>query len=320
MFVKGILWNSTARIEVNDGSDPQVTSPFVLRGNVTEQGIFKFFMAQIGGQGCIDKIKELEEDNILSIISFTSGRKRASIVVKDPSKEGEDDEVRVWCKGAPDVLLEYTTGVICQDGSVADIDDEVEIPESINCDPEADGTQRGLLMNTVKKFAMKSYRTLLVTYKDMSMAEYEELKAENNDFEKESDKECLEQGLTAVGIFGLQDPLRPGIVESIQKCRDAHITVIMCTGDNIDTAIAISKDATIVTEEECQHPYSCMTGKDFREAVGGLKKIPIGQDKDGNPIEKDLVANMKKFREIKKHLRVLARSSPEDKYLLCTGI
>jgi len=53
--------------------------------------------------------------------------------------------------------------------------------------------------------------------------------------------------LIAVGIFGLQDPLRPSIVESIEKCNTAGIQVIMCTGDNIDTAIAISKNAGIVT-------------------------------------------------------------------------
>jgi hypothetical protein len=29
---------------------------------------------------------------------------------------------------------------------------------------------------------------------------------------------------------------------------------------------------------------------------------------------------MKEFRKIKEHLRVLARSSPEDKYILVTGI
>ena len=33
-----------------------------------------------------------------------------------------------------------------------------------------------------------------------------------------------------------------------------------------------------------------------------------------------MVKNMKKFKEIKEHLRVLARSSPEDKYLLVTGL
>lgn len=34
----------------------------------------------------------------------------------------------------------------------------------------------------------------------------------------------------------------------------------------------------------------------------------------------DCVKNMNKFREVKKFLRVLARSSPEDKYLLVTGL
>ena len=90
----------------------------------------------------------------------------------------------------------------------------------------------------------------------------------------------------------------------------------MCTGDNIDTAIAISKNAGIVTSEQvAASEYSCMTGKQFREAVEGLKKVT---EKDGKT--RDVVGNMRKFREIKKHLRVLARSSPEDKYILVTGI
>lgn len=55
--------------------------------------------------------------------------------------------------------------------------------------------------------------------------------------------------MTAIGIFGLQDPLRPTIVASIKQCKAAGIQVIMCTGDNIDTAIAISKNAGIVTDE-----------------------------------------------------------------------
>ena len=97
------------------------------------------------------------------------------------------------------------------------------------------------------------------------------MKASNNNFEKEKDREILEQDLIAICVFGLQDPLRPTIVDSIKKCRTAGIQVIMCTGDNIDTAIAISKNAGIVTEEQCDaSEYTCMTGKNFREAVGGL--------------------------------------------------
>jgi len=46
----------------------------------------------------------------------------------------------------------------------------------------------------------------------------------------------------------------------------------MCTGDNIDTAKAISRNAGIVNDEEiANNEYSCMTGKVFREKVGGLK-------------------------------------------------
>lgn len=49
--------------------------------------------------------------------------------------------------------------------------------------------------------------------------------------------------------------------------------------------------------------------------VGGLRseKMPSGANKDS-------VGNMARFRKVAKHLRVLARSSPEDKYLLVTGL
>lgn len=60
-----------------------------------------------------------------------------------------------------------------------------------------------------------------------------------------------------------------------------------------------------------------MTGMEFREAVGPILKV---QDPK-NPDETiDQVSNLKKFKEIKQNLRVMARSSPDDKYLLVTGI
>jgi len=117
-LVEGVLWNSSARIEKNDGKDCEVTDEFVTKGNVTEQGLIKFFMKVLSPQGCIDKRNELSEDFILTIISFSSSRKRASIVVRDPKMAGTDQEVRVYCKGAPDMLFDFTTKVVCEDGSV----------------------------------------------------------------------------------------------------------------------------------------------------------------------------------------------------------
>jgi len=71
--------------------------------------------------------------------------------------------------------------------------------------------------------------------------------------------------LTMVGIFGLKDPLRPGIKESVEKCHKAGINVRMVTGDNIDTARAISLEAGILTQKDLDEDaedseYVCMTG------------------------------------------------------------
>jgi len=82
------------------------------------------------------------------------------------------------------------------------------------------------------------------------MDEFNQLKSDNSDFEKEANREVLETGgLEAIGIFGLQDPLRDSIKDSIMQVNKAGIQVIMATGDNIDTAIAISKNAGIVNEK-----------------------------------------------------------------------
>lgn len=49
MLVEGFFWNSTARIEVNQDAKTRASEPFVLEGNVTEQGIIKFFMNVMDG-------------------------------------------------------------------------------------------------------------------------------------------------------------------------------------------------------------------------------------------------------------------------------
>jgi len=47
--MEGVLWNSSARIEKNDGTDPNIKDEYVTKGNVTEQGMIKFFMNILSG-------------------------------------------------------------------------------------------------------------------------------------------------------------------------------------------------------------------------------------------------------------------------------
>jgi len=60
-----------------------------------------------------------------------------------------------------------------------------------------------------------------------------------------------------------------------------------------------------------------MTGQEFRETCGGLKKLP---DTNGSGLLKEEIGNKQAFRNVVKRLRVLARSTPEDKYMLVTGL
>lgn len=115
MILEAVLFNSTARIEKNDGKDQNVKGDYVTKGNVTEQGILKCFMGAIGAPACNEKKFELAEENILQTISFSSKRKRGSIIIKRPEHEGTDKEVRIYTKGAPDMLFDKLDNMI--DGS-----------------------------------------------------------------------------------------------------------------------------------------------------------------------------------------------------------
>lgn len=121
--------------------------------------------------------------------------------------------------------------------------------------------------------------------------------------------------MTFVAAFGLSDPLREGVDQAIYKLRLASINTRMISGDNLETAIACAKKAGILAEGEENVPMRCMNGEDFRREIGGIVKV---QGKDGK--EKWTVGDKKKFKNIAGNLKVLARSTPEDKFSLVVGL
>lgn len=52
---------------------------------------------------------------------------------------------------------------------------------------------------------------------------------------------------TLVGILGIRDDVRPESIEAIQEVHNAGIQVVMITGDRKDTAVAIAKEAGLLT-------------------------------------------------------------------------
>jgi P-type Ca2+ transporter type 2B len=213
------------------------------------------------------------------------------------------NKVLVFSKGAPEIVIDYCSTYFDKSGNIEELNGESK--------------QRILKEIVTNSFAKKAYRTILIAYSEISKDYYEELKRQNNDFHSEKDREVLERNLTIVGIFALQDPLRPEIVESVMKCHKAGINIRMVTGDNLDTAKAIAVEAGIVLKEDVDKEYVCMEGKQFRELIGGLKRL---EDPSNRGLTKEEIGNKKQFREIRDKLKVLARSTPEDKYMLVTGL
>jgi len=106
ILMQGAVWNSSARIEEpkKDDKDEGYTgvekAKLEYQGNVTEIGILKFFAGVMGIEGVRNQKLALNPEDIVCLVPFESKRKRGSIAVRRP-----DGGVRVYTKGAPDVLF-----------------------------------------------------------------------------------------------------------------------------------------------------------------------------------------------------------------------
>ena len=216
LITESIIYNSTAYIETRDSGAKETT------GNVTEVGLVKYLtQSRVSTDKMID---QRDKNEVLFKLPFNSKRKRATTVIRHPSQAGK---VRVFVKGAPEIIIEKCVSYLGQRGELLELG--------------AEKRDRIIYEDVVKKFARKSYRTLLLAYADYDERKWEELKAQYNNFTNIEDKEAVELGLTFIGIIGLQDPLRPGIADAVKTCHLAGINVRMVTGDNIETATAIAK-------------------------------------------------------------------------------
>ena len=103
-------------------------------------------------------------------------------------------------------------------------------------------------------------------------------------FGTSSSKKSIER-LTLIGLVYIKDEVRPEAIEGLKLIQNAHINTVMITGDNIDTAKAIGKEVGLINSNE----DIILTSSEFNK-------------KTDNEI-----------KEILPHLKILARSLPQDK-------
>jgi Ca2+ transporting ATPase len=132
-----------------------------------------------------------------------------------------------------------------------------------------------------------------------------------------------------LGVLGIKDILRKEVPGAVEACKKAGIRVRMVTGDNKLTAKAIAKECKIISQDR---PSLVMEGIEFIQKIGGVvcKKCrtiecDCPKDRDTAKREKkemriDTILNGEEFDRIYPFLDVLARSRPQDKYALVTGL
>lgn len=258
LLLKSISLNSTAFEGEVDG-----VKTFI--GSKTETSMLIFAQEHLG-MGPISE--ERSNEKILQLVPFDSGRKCMGIFIQLP-----DGKVRLYVKGASEIVLGKCTEIIRDPAK-----------DITNSPLTADNEQS--VKNLIDSYASRSLRTIGIIYRDFEQWPPRNVKrAEGNRNEVVFDDAL--KNMTFIGMVGIQDPLREGVLEAVRDCQKAGVMVRMVTGDNKLTAQAIAQECGILTPNGL-----VMEGPDFR--------------------------NLSKYQqnEIIPRLQVLARSSPEDKRIL----
>lgn len=257
LIFETIALNSTAF----EGKDENGKPDFV--GSKTECALLGFSKS-LGSQ-----YDDLRHDaTIAKVYPFASKRKTMTTISKtkeNSAKSSSQADYRIHVKGASEIVLGTCTQYIDNKGQTAPLDEEAATKFN----------------SLISEYADKALRTIALAYRDISKSQYKKI----------SDDEPPLEKLTLIGIVGIMDPLRPGVVESVTAFREAGVFVRMITGDNLNTAKAIARNAGILTKGGI-----AMSGPELR------------------------AMSVEEQRKVIPRLQVLARSSPTDKTIVVTRL
>ncbi|KAL6097333.1 atp8b1 [Pungitius sinensis] len=178
-------------------------------------------------------IREMEQEKtyeMLALLDFNSDRKRMSIILRFP-----DGRIRLYCKGADTVIYERLS------------------PNS----KHKETTQTDLDV-----FANATLRTLCLSYKDISAADYEawaqkhkeaQLVMSDRDAVLDRVYEQIESDLMLIGATAIEDKLQDGVPETIATLAKADIKIWVLTGDKKETAENIGYACSLLTDEMTIH-------------------------------------------------------------------
>ena len=257
-------------------------------GNPTDLAILKYMLNNCG----VDAVDVRSRYDKVFMEPFTSDRKRMSTILRTPKGN------IMLLKGASELIAQSCEAVIdLRSGNIRPYDSQMK--SAVN--------------QAIIAFARNALRTIGLAFKFVPAG---------LDVDSKDDKGVLlaeSSGFTLLGIAGIKDIIRPEVPKAVAQCNRAGIEVKMITGDNAITARAIAKECNIISpdEPEVENNGRVMEGVEFYKLIGGITKTEAKKEGDP-PIE--TITNGAVFDKIYPKLAVLARSRPEDKYAMVTGL
>lgn len=125
-----------------------------------------------------------------------------------------DHAGKTFYKGAPERLLAAAKSYLDADGNVKPI-------------------QKEALDKKIDELASKAMRVLAFGYSERGLVE-----------------NTIHDDIVIIGLVGIRDDVRPEAKEAIREVQNAGIQVVMITGDRLETAQAIAKDAGLLKSDE----------------------------------------------------------------------
>ena len=147
-------------------------------------------------------------------VPFDSERKMMSTI------NAYEDGLMMFVKGSLESILNCSTSYIVN-GEVLKLDKD----------------KKKELFSIEKDFSSEALRVIGFAYRNVLESDIDD------------DNLDLECNLTFVGMVGMIDPERDGVVDSIRECKSAGIIPIMITGDSLNTALAISKNIGLCSDD-----------------------------------------------------------------------
>lgn len=304
LLKEAIISNTDVRIEVDDNH-----YQYLAKGQATEVGMIDFLMEN--GESVYDIFINRNRDCAKLIqLPFDQVLKRKT-VVRNVANNGAS--VRIYVKGAPEMVIPMCNSTL---------------NDNILTEPFGQEEQDRTLRLVAEQIAGVGHKPITYAFKEIEKDKLTEIMQRYSNREEEDEyRHEFETGLFYLGTFGLEDPVRPEIENPVSLIKYGHtdpgldsapqVNVRMITGDHLETAKAIAVRAGIVSPNELTGSDMCaMTGEEFRRAIGPYQRYWDDETQQ----EKIAFENLEQFKTIKKRVKIIARATPEDKFILIRGI